>query len=334
MKITIKFSVCIFIVLETFFANAQVKVMHQGHTGLGTVNPSAVGPIREQVSPSDQLTIHAFNKNSGLLVFFDQDPNSQIQWYQSICTKVDKWQSANYVVSCWNGVNYKDIFYVRGDGIVYSNGGYYLGSDSALKYNIKPMSNSLEKVLKLNGVYYKLKSERNTSSESDVHIGFIAQELESVVPEVVKDMHDGIKAVNYPTLVSLLAEAIKEQQAQIETLKIEISELKEIANHHSNNSFGTGSHNSITSKAYLDQNQPNPFNEITHIKYFIPQESINAIVKIYSSGGEEIKTFTIEKNGTGDLLINGGSMSPGTYIYSLFVDGKQIDSKLMILTRN
>jgi len=86
-------------------------------------------------------------------------------------------------------------------------------------------------------------------------------------------------------------------------------------------------------KASLDQNQPNPFTEITHINYFIPEQTANAIIKIYLSGGQEIKTIALDKKGKAEISIDGGSISPGTYIYSLFVDDKLIDSKTMILTK-
>ena len=51
------------------------------------------------------------------------------------------------------------------------------------------------------------------------HLGLIAQEVETVVPEVVDTSDDGYKSINYDNLTGLLIEAIKEQQRQIEALQ-------------------------------------------------------------------------------------------------------------------
>ena len=54
-------------------------------------------------------------------------------------------------------------------------------------------------------------------------IGVIAQEVEDVLPDVVNTNEDGIKSVKYGNMVGLLIEAIKEQQAQIDELKVQIN---------------------------------------------------------------------------------------------------------------
>ena len=54
-------------------------------------------------------------------------------------------------------------------------------------------------------------------------VGVIAQEIEKVLPEVVRDREDGYKAVQYEKMVSLLIQAIKEQQTQIDELKEKIN---------------------------------------------------------------------------------------------------------------
>ena len=53
-------------------------------------------------------------------------------------------------------------------------------------------------------------------------MGLIAQEVEQVIPEVVKDLSDGKKAVAYQNIIGLLIEAIKDQQKQIDDLKNKI----------------------------------------------------------------------------------------------------------------
>ncbi len=103
-------------------------------------------------------------------------------------------------------------------GTVYANSFIY-NSDRAFKENIKPIENALDTALSLNGVTYNLKKDGKAS------IGFIAQEVEDVLPELV-DGEEGTKGVNYGQVVAVLTEAMKEQQEQINLLRQEIEDLK------------------------------------------------------------------------------------------------------------
>jgi len=83
------------------------------------------------------------------------------------------------------------------------------------KTNVEPIENALDKVEKLRGVYFDWK-------ENGKHdIGFIAEEVGEVIPEVVGYSEDGKNAesLDYPRIVALLVEAIKEQQKKIDALE-------------------------------------------------------------------------------------------------------------------
>jgi hypothetical protein len=102
----------------------------------------------------------------------------------------------------------------------------FYASDRTLKENIKPISNSLEKLNKLNGVSFdwvdEYIAERGGEDGYFVRksdIGVIAQEVEEVLPEAVATREDGIKAVKYERIIPLLIEAIKELQQQVNDLK-------------------------------------------------------------------------------------------------------------------
>jgi hypothetical protein len=83
--------------------------------------------------------------------------------------------------------------------------------------------------------------------------------------------------------------------------------------------------------AQLEQNQPNPFHENTTIKYYLPNSTELATMAITDMNGMVLKTFTLAGKGYGQLLIGGGSLPSGTYIYTLTVNGEQVDSKRMML---
>lgn len=109
-------------------------------------------------------------------------------------------------------------------------------SDRRLKKDIEPISNStsLTKVLQLNPVYYTWKKDLVPSSFLKAHgegkqIGLIAQEVEDIIPEVIKEgelQDETWKGINYSKLTTVLIGAVKEQQEQIEELKTRITELE------------------------------------------------------------------------------------------------------------
>ena len=99
-------------------------------------------------------------------------------------------------------------------------------SSRDLKENVRTIDNALDKVKNLRGVYFDWKEEFKAvkDGESRSAVGFIAEEVAEVVPEVVKFDETGKKAegVQYANLVSLVVESVKEQQQQIEAQQQQI----------------------------------------------------------------------------------------------------------------
>ena len=95
-------------------------------------------------------------------------------------------------------------------------------SDRRLKKNIKTLTSGLSIVNQLRGVRYNWKDESRTGNK----IGFIAQEVEDVLPELVKTRENGFKGVNYAEMTAVLVEAVKELSKQIDELKNENAALK------------------------------------------------------------------------------------------------------------
>jgi len=116
---------------------------------------------------------------------------------------------------------------VTGDIIANSIAG---SSDARFKTNITPIANPLQKVLALRGVHFNWNTsafpQRMFSDKRT--LGFIAQEVEKVLPEIVQTENttEGYKSVQYDKVVALLVEAMKEQQKQINQLKRELKKLK------------------------------------------------------------------------------------------------------------
>lgn len=101
-------------------------------------------------------------------------------------------------------------------------GDWIAGSDRAFKKDIRNMTQyGLAQVLALRPVTYIHKEDASGRTQ----LGFIAQEVKPIVPEVVEG-EEGSMGLSYDRLVPVLVNAIKQQQAQIEALKAEVEALK------------------------------------------------------------------------------------------------------------
>lgn len=104
---------------------------------------------------------------------------------------------------------------------------FYYNSDQRLKDSVQPLDAGMETLLKLNPVSFTWNDKAEKMQVGKHDIGLIAQEVEQLVPEAVyTDGSSGYKLVDYPRLVPVLINAIKDQQKQIDELRAEINDLK------------------------------------------------------------------------------------------------------------
>lgn len=129
-----------------------------------------------------------------------------------------------------------------GEGNCNITGSYYTSSDRKLKQNIQPLSGSLDKLMQLKPSSYQYKTtDYKIGLPEGTQMGFVAQELQTVFPELVqqqikpeeKNKKGEVVAaevkylgVNYTGLIPVTISAIQEQQQTIQTLKTENAELK------------------------------------------------------------------------------------------------------------
>ena len=330
-------------------AKHGITINKDGGIGLGA-DPSI------ELDTPEYINIYTYGERSALMAYakYPYDYGDVIKVYSNRDTDVA------YVVRRSG----QFTFYVTGDGNVYSKGSLLTASDESYKENISSINNSLNTIRQMRGVTYKLKeqadesttastlqsdvSSRDTlSAQSPVPVeivnkikaekkrkksGFIAQELEEIFPEAVYTLPNGKKAIAYSEIIPLLVEAIKEQQNEIDELK----QAKSIQTRSTISDADEQSDvNSLLDeklKAKLYSNIPNPFKEQTTISFFIPETSSRASIHIYNLQGKQIKQLNIESRGNGSVTINGYELTPGMYMYSLIVDGQDVDTKKMILT--
>ena len=130
-------------------------------------------------------------------------------------------------------------FYGAG-GLLYNDGEIRGGSDiiafhssdKRQKENIVTIGNPLETLNKLRGVTFNWKQEtapdwaRDYLNEEMSDMGFIAQEVQEVLPDLVQERKTGFLTVRYEKMIPLLVEGIKDQQKQIDELTKRIDELE------------------------------------------------------------------------------------------------------------
>ena len=129
------------------------------------------------------------------------------------------------------------VFVINNDGSKVSSPGYnlmvigtihhngiYTGSDSRIKTNVSNIETAVDTVNQLQGVTFDWKTNEELGFEVPARsdgrqYGFIAQDIEQVIPEIVQGDGDDIKSLKYDALIPVLVEAIKELKAEIEILK-------------------------------------------------------------------------------------------------------------------
>lgn len=220
-------------------------------------------------------------------------------------------------------------------------------SDKRYKKNIKELiqTDALEGILAMNPIEYNLQQPQLSSvgdsvstrsaqlyydEKSELYqkkkFGLIAQELQSVYPNLVYSDDSGYLSVDYVSIIPLLIKSIQELHAELET-------IKGTGGVKSKSMSSSVSDNIETMAAALYQNVPNPFNENTSIAFVLPETVQTAVLYLYDMNGSQIDKFTLSERGTSSITITGGRLSAGIYLYALITDGKVIDTKRMILTK-
>jgi hypothetical protein len=105
-------------------------------------------------------------------------------------------------------------------GSIKATGTVVQGSDERLKEDIAPIDNALSRINHIDGVFFKYKDS------GDKSIGFIAQQIQKVLPEVVSEDNNGYLGVNYSGVTAVLVEAIREQSSIISDLESRLSKLE------------------------------------------------------------------------------------------------------------
>ncbi|NOS56731.1 MAG: T9SS type A sorting domain-containing protein [Cyclobacteriaceae bacterium] len=240
-----------------------------------------------------------------------------------------------------------------GNSIVTSIGGqvsWSTLSDGRFKLDVKEDVSGLDFINLLRPVSYivdkdKLEAflgipdslrQKKSSARSELvrQTGFVAQEVEQAVRksgyvfsgvEAPQNEHDHY-SIRYADFVVPLAKAVQELSVQLEKQQRTIDDLKKIVDGNRTKDI----------EGFLEvelfQNHPNPFRENTEIKMIVPKNIQSAVLFIYDLSGKQIDKRIINERGETSSRVEGGSLSPGIYLYTLVADGRASTTKRMILT--
>ena len=152
---------------------------------------------------------------------------------------------------------------------------------------------------------------------------------------MVSEDSEGYLSLCYRGFIPILIEVLKIQKNKIDALESKITDLisEESAYKSALIAEPSVSAFDLVDNAILYQNSPNPFNNDSEIKMQIPETIITAELYVYDLNGAQLKSYAIQERGNSSVTIHGSELNPGMYLYTLIVDGHEVDTKRLILTR-
>lgn len=208
------------------------------------------------------------------------------------------------------------------NGIIRTTG-IFATSDKKFKKEIKTIDNALTTIKRIEGRTYQWDRDSNKEMNFDGgnHSGFIAQELEKILPHLVATTKEGEKSVNYIELIPYLVEAIKEQQIQIDDLKFQISDNIKFQNQDILNLENTK----------IINVSPNPSKDIVTVVLNIEKSAQNVKLIVFDLNGLVINSLNInERDDNVIKTFQKVNLGKGIFIINLSVNGKSIDNKKII----
>lgn len=201
-------------------------------------------------------------------------------------------------------------------------------SDERFKTNIRKIENPLDKLIKIEGVQYKFNKQKfaDRNFPDGERDGLIAQQVQSVFPELVTTDADGYLSVDYISMIPILIESIKELKGKLDILKAEKVQNELTVDQKKALERFKG--------AYLAQNAPNPSTKGTTIEFNVPENVFSASIIIHDYNGNQIKKYEITQKGQGKIEIQNTEVGSGIFLYTLLLDGNVLDMKRMILTKD
>jgi hypothetical protein len=336
-----KFILSIILTSTAIYSNAQLRVNTGGQVTVGSTPTTITKKLTVDGDASVKTKLDVLNLNntsSGWGAQLRFMPNNGTSPNHTI---IDNGQNEMIIYAGFNASSATNLKITSSlntfTGYTAMTGGGNF-SDKRLKQNINTLNYGLETLMQLNPVSYewnaaaytKLTSQKELSKNfQGTQVGFIAQEVEALIPEVVKEVKDGYKALEYHNLTAVIVQAVKEQQTIIEAQKLAIEELSQQVEQLKNKTTNVDVLDS--EKAFLlEQNRPNPFANSTSIKYSTPE---NAQLLITNLEGKTMQSIALDSGENRVIEVSAQELHNGIYIYSIVVEGELKLSKRFVVAK-
>ncbi len=222
------------------------------------------------------------------------------------------------------------------DAAKIGGGPWIAASDNRLKKDVEEFTDGAEMLEKVKPVWFRYNGKAGIASD-ERYVGVIAQDMQKIAPYTVGEFvyqnetgqQEKYLEFDGNALTYMLINAVKQQNQQITALQNEITQIKQVLSQQT----PATPFNKPPTGAELWQNNPNPLEQSTIIRYFVPETATAAQLKFYAADGKEVHTVTISQKGLGEINLSNKQFSDGVYIYRLLVDGKSIASKKLVVSR-
>lgn len=213
--------------------------------------------------------------------------------------------------------------------------GWTTYSDRRLKTSINKSKLGLGFILSLNPVTYNYAAE---GQKGILYHGLIAQEVDEAAKKAGIEFSGVDKTgehwgIRYGDLTVPLIKGVQEINERITAENMELKSRIEKLEAALLLIQQTGNISTAANTSVLFQNQPNPFNASTAIKFALAPSVKKASLIIRNISGELVKQIDNLQTHGGNLTINAKELAAGTYTYSLIINGNVADTKLMVLTK-
>lgn len=343
---------------------SPLMTFHHGSTygtnvGIGTESPEHAKLMIEDVAVPLSFKVSGANEQTGGLwrmyvvnggIGFDVNTGSAGNEFGSNYKRPLKMENAGNSGRVGIANNYTSPQYELDVNGVARAAQYLTSSDKRLKKDIEPIKNAGELLSQLEGVTYDYRQDLKEEGKNlapGKQIGFIAQDVRKVIPEIVKEDELGYLSVSYQSLIPLLVENQKELKLENEELKeqlldaqetneklaMEIESIKAILSTLTEEIPTKSVQLENTTEEMLLQNAPNPFSASTSIEYNLPDHCAKTQLVILNSNGQVIKSIENLEVGHGKIVLEANSLAPGTYHYKLVCQGETLATKSMIIVR-
>ncbi len=146
-------------------------------------------------------------------------------------------------------------------------------------------------------------------------------------------LRDELFASSTPQQVAERINILTQQVQALTESNEELRRQNELIRASLNNCCSASAQGLTAEDAYLLQNAPNPFSEATEIRFYVPEGMQQVRLEVTDLIGTTIKSYEVDATGMNTIELDRAALAEGTYIYTLHVDGKIVDSRIMVLTR-